>query len=349
MSAAPTTPEEQKALVESLIRLVDAGNVVVIFEFAALAILVWDWLITLDTEIRLVWPSRWTLGKVLFFFTRYMSLADVLMSIARLQLMDAGDDSITCPKPYLAIVWLDVVGIQIAELILVLRTWAVYGRNMWVLAGLLILQSATFIYNGIAVQIFVHSIKWAGPDLAGIPGCNIIAADAGIISGTYVAIMAFETTIFLVTMARALQREQRKSGSQLVHIIYRDGLIFYLFIVFVSTVNVVIIFTAPQEYTVVLSIFQRVMHSVATGRILLHMRESTERPQIHIGSANEGGTEVWQLDTLNAATSGLHSSGGLPTHAPKMVTAYGSNNLKVTAIRPEDAVTEWFGDENTRG
>ncbi|KAH8831921.1 hypothetical protein DL96DRAFT_1678207 [Flagelloscypha sp. PMI_526] len=346
--ASAGTPEQQ-AMVESLIRLVDAGNMVVMFEFSALAILVWDWLITLKAEILLVWPSRWTLGKVLFFLTRYMSFADVLMSIARLQLMDAGDDSITCPKPYLAIVWLDVVGIQIAELILVLRTWAVYGRSWWVLGGLLTLQLGTFVYNGIAVQIFVHSITWAGPDLAGIPGCNIIAADSGIISGTYVAVMAFETTIFLVTLARFLQREHRSSGSRLIKVIYRDGLVFYLMIVLVSTINVVIIFTAPQEYTVVLSIFQRVMHSVATGRILLHMRENTDGSHIHMTTINGQHSEHWDIDTLAGATSAGHSSATLPTAYELQATAYGGTNLKVITVPTDDAVSQWFGDENIRG
>ncbi|KAL0950316.1 hypothetical protein HGRIS_010291 [Hohenbuehelia grisea] len=41
---------------------------------ASLAFLVWDIFITLDEEVHLIWPNRWTYMKFLYFFVRYFAL-----------------------------------------------------------------------------------------------------------------------------------------------------------------------------------------------------------------------------------------------------------------------------------
>ncbi|KAH8827702.1 hypothetical protein DL96DRAFT_1680117 [Flagelloscypha sp. PMI_526] len=293
--------EEQKAL----IRLVDSNNITLVFEFASLAVLLWDWLITFSAEVHYVWPTRWSLGKVLFFLTRYLPLSDVCLSIIALQLMNPPDDEAACQKPYVAIVWLDVLGILVAQFILTLRTWAVYDRNKWVLfclSGLLVVEG---IFGGIAVITFVNTIVWTGPEFAGVRGCNIITVDNRLVSGSYVGVMIFETTVFVATMVRALQRRRHTFGSRLLKVIFRDGLIFYLIIVSMSVLNVVVMYATPQEYTVVLVIFQRVMHSIATGRILLHMRESGAKSQLHVDSEGHR-TEAWEMDTHNGPPSTIH-------------------------------------------
>ncbi|KAH8797614.1 hypothetical protein DL96DRAFT_1478387, partial [Flagelloscypha sp. PMI_526] len=206
---------------------------------------IWDYLLTFDLELSLIWSKKFSAGTVLFLLTRYLPLMDILVSI---QLQDAGNSQDACPGPYAAIVWLDVVGIQIAELILVLRTWALYGQNKWVLTGLLTWQGASLVYCGVANQGVIQSIVWGGPELSGIPGCSILSADKlrGRIAGNYVGIVALETVILILTCIRAFR--STGSGSLLIQIIHRDGLVFYFFILGTSVVNLVVLFTAPLQY-----------------------------------------------------------------------------------------------------
>lgn len=44
---------------------------------------VYDHLITLDDEVSLVWPVKWSLGKVLFMLARYPPYIDTVLSLMR--------------------------------------------------------------------------------------------------------------------------------------------------------------------------------------------------------------------------------------------------------------------------
>ncbi|KAH8827701.1 hypothetical protein DL96DRAFT_1795821 [Flagelloscypha sp. PMI_526] len=324
--------EGQKAL----IKLVGSNNITVMLEFASLAILVWDWFITFIAEVRYVWLTRWSLGKILFFLTRYLPLSDVCLSIFVLQLMNPTEDETACQKPYLVIALLDVIGILVAQSILILRTWAIYDRNKWLLLGLSGFAVILGIYGGIAAIIFVNTIVWAGPKFAGVRGCNIITVDNRLVSGSYVGVMIFETTVFVATMVRALQRRRHSFGSRLlIEVIFRDGLIFYLFIVSISILNVVVMYATSQEYTVVLVIFQRVMHSVGTGRILLHMRKRGARSQLHVDSDGHR-TEAWEMNTYNRPPSTVRFA---PTSSHQTIMQQLETHL---------ATDDWFVDDSDK-
>ncbi|KAH8809683.1 hypothetical protein DL96DRAFT_1628808 [Flagelloscypha sp. PMI_526] len=288
---------------------VEANNLSTKIKFASLSILVWDYLLTLNLEISLVWSKKFTGGTLLFFLTRYLPFTDLFITIIRIQLMDAGDSRSTCPGPYAAVVWLEVAGIQIAELILVLRTWALYNRNKWILAGLLMFQMGTLVYCGVFDEKLIRSLVWGGPEWSGVPGCIILSAEnlRARLAGNYLLIVAFETCILILTCIKAFsfRRETKRitGGSFLMHIIHRDGLIFYFFILAISIANVIVIFIVPQVYIVVLVIFQRTMHSVATGRALLHIRQVAASSVIQVEDYR-GSLQVlsgWELETFSAS------------------------------------------------
>ncbi|KAH8810557.1 hypothetical protein DL96DRAFT_1627561 [Flagelloscypha sp. PMI_526] len=294
------------ALLEMLKEQVNASDLSLKMEFAALSILIWDYLLTLDLEFSVIWWKKWNWGTLLFFLTRYLPFTDLLISIIRVQVMDAGDSRKSCPGPYAATVWLEVAGVQIAQLILILRTWALYGGNKWILVSLLALQIGTVVYCGVADQQLIDSIVWAGPEFSGLSGCVVLAADnlRDRLAGNYLSILILETCILVLTCIRAFTfRRDGTGGSLLIQTIQNDGLIFYIFILGISLINVVVIFTAPQSYVAILLIFQRTMHSIATGRILLHIRQVAAPSSIPVqpfGSRTPA-HESMQLETFHAA------------------------------------------------
>ncbi|KAH8801254.1 hypothetical protein DL96DRAFT_1775631 [Flagelloscypha sp. PMI_526] len=278
-------------------------------ELAALSILIWDYLLTFNLEFNLIWSAKFNGGTFLFFLTRYLPIADILVGLIGVDHQDSGNSRKACPRSYTAIVWLDVAGIQIAELILVLRTWAVYGRNKWILMGLLAVQTGSLVYFCVADQQYVQSIVWSGPEFAGISGCLILSADnwRNQILGNYIGIVALETIILVLTCARTFNfggdRNKAISGLCLSHVILRDGLIFYFFILGISVANLVVLFMAPVSYFAILIVFQRTMHSIATGRIILHLRQVALHSAVHIqefGSSLQA-HEVWKLETCEGS------------------------------------------------
>ncbi|KAH8828984.1 hypothetical protein DL96DRAFT_1814275 [Flagelloscypha sp. PMI_526] len=261
---------------DTLTKLVNSGMVLSMIQSSALTILVYDWLLTLEKEVTLVWSRKWSLGKALYFLTRYPAIIDVLICLSR-RWVPNKDSATHCPIPFHLGAWLVTIGMHVAELILVLRTWAICGCNKWILRGLLFFQTVILVYNGVSLEIFVRSIVWLGPELPGVKGCLMISAPGKrYFSIAYINIAVFEFCIFVITMVACFRRGRRK-GSSLLYVVWRDGLVFFLLIFIISTLNVMVMFAVPHEYSIVLTLFQRVLHSIATGRILLHMREELSR------------------------------------------------------------------------
>lgn len=59
------------------------------------AILVWDWIVSLTTEYRLIWRSDWSLYKALYIVNRYWTLIALAFS---LWAYTATIDGATCAK-----------------------------------------------------------------------------------------------------------------------------------------------------------------------------------------------------------------------------------------------------------
>ncbi|THU98037.1 hypothetical protein K435DRAFT_796042 [Dendrothele bispora CBS 962.96] len=78
--------------------------------------LVYDFLISLDTEIRLVWKAPWKFGKLLYFLTRYLAFAGAISTVF---LKTSRFTSLgTCKALN-----------EGTSLILSLRVWAVWGNS----------------------------------------------------------------------------------------------------------------------------------------------------------------------------------------------------------------------------
>ncbi|CAG7854986.1 SubName: Full=Uncharacterized protein {ECO:0000313/EMBL:CCA72833.1} [Serendipita indica DSM 11827] len=57
-----------------LLFFVHADRLMCTLLYSALALLVWDHLLTLRREARFIWRAKWTVIKTLFLFNRYITL-----------------------------------------------------------------------------------------------------------------------------------------------------------------------------------------------------------------------------------------------------------------------------------
>ncbi|KIJ46419.1 hypothetical protein M422DRAFT_250014 [Sphaerobolus stellatus SS14] len=74
MSNATATAELQQLELEQLIALIRDSKIVVFATVVSLALLLYDYFLTLGQEIDLVWKRRFSWGKVLFFIIRYFGI-----------------------------------------------------------------------------------------------------------------------------------------------------------------------------------------------------------------------------------------------------------------------------------
>ncbi|KAF8193810.1 hypothetical protein BJ912DRAFT_960577 [Pholiota molesta] len=226
-------------------------------------LLVYDFLCTFDQELAYVWtsPSQWSAGTVLFILNRYLPFIDTFMAL-RLKL--AVNSLETCMKQYRVVTWFIVCGIIISEVILLLRTYAIWEGKRAVLVILCISSVLTFTSAIIATHLEFKSIVYM---MSTAPGCHIKSASSIVIIA-YISLAISETTMAVLTAIKAY-RDLRYSQSRWVIQLYREGLMFYLYLLLVSMANVLVPILAPRMYANFFSTPQRVLHSILSNRVLL--------------------------------------------------------------------------------
>lgn len=263
------------------LRGLDHLNLETYINACAVSILVYDYLLTLQYEVKYMWTAKWTLAKVLFFLTRYPVFVDTFCAIyLQLGRNLSGE---FCHNLYTSNGWLIVFGIAVAEGIIILRTWAMWGRNKIIGIFLLGLFFASLIAASVALALFQKSthfipISSLGPLSTG-KGCLADRANIDVV-GTYASFTAFDTVIVCLTVFKGLQLTKvSPSNSNLVLILYRDGMLFYITLFVISLISVLVILAVSTDLMLLLLGVQRVVYSVLSARIVFHIHQITERPQ----------------------------------------------------------------------
>ncbi|KAF8530552.1 hypothetical protein BU17DRAFT_30891, partial [Hysterangium stoloniferum] len=95
----------------------------------------YDHFLTLGEEIDLIWSTPWNAGKILYYATKYPAFLDGAFLLYTV-FAPLGTTPSTCELLYKLSGVMIVVGIAIAEFVLVFRTWAVWGKNSKVMISL---------------------------------------------------------------------------------------------------------------------------------------------------------------------------------------------------------------------
>ncbi|ETW74923.1 hypothetical protein HETIRDRAFT_332579 [Heterobasidion irregulare TC 32-1] len=165
---------------------------------------------------------------------------------------------------------LTMVGITISELILILRTYALYDRSrkffyffgfLWV--------SGTGVASW-AVAVFVQSIVFERRANPKIAGCYMAVVNP-VVFICFMALFIVETW-FTLWKGFRIWRQVRMSS--LLATFYKDSILFYLAIFPLTIGNIIVFLTAPDELLDLLDTMTRVFHSIFACRILLHLRSA---------------------------------------------------------------------------
>ncbi|KAL5528269.1 hypothetical protein ACEPAF_7405 [Sanghuangporus sanghuang] len=238
-------------------------------DLATFTILIYDYLITCERETQLVWPMSWKSPvKILYLLTRYMPFFDMTINIWHH--FKPGMLIADCSFAYKSMGWAIISGFVVAEIILCLRTWAVWGRSRVVAIGLfvwcIVLLVASLIINGIFLETLGFSSM---PDH--IAGC-FVKSGSPIIAVDWVLITVFEAGILVLMLIKAFQNYQMHGQSRLYTIVYRDGTVFYVYLFALSAMNVSVIVTLPTNLALILTNLERVIHAILTSRIIMNLR-----------------------------------------------------------------------------
>ncbi|KAF8513994.1 hypothetical protein BU17DRAFT_94856 [Hysterangium stoloniferum] len=229
------------------------------------AILYYDWLLTLPEEIDRYWRPKCTGPTILFFLNRYIPFivfipimisyfSDIFrpevlvlpqsglsnISFKRL-VTDARPTSFPLNLPQ-----------TLSAIILLLRTYAIYGQSHVIL---IVLCIAWWVEIGVGI--------WGASSLVpvllppGAKGCLPHAPDTSRfrLAAAYFSSVVYEALIYTLTLARTLRHCRYRSGSyflkpqsSLISVIVRDGSIYFVVLLSANLLTILLVCLAEPDF-----------------------------------------------------------------------------------------------------
>ncbi|KAJ6474381.1 hypothetical protein C8R45DRAFT_386080 [Mycena sanguinolenta] len=195
---------------------------------SCLTVLIYDWICTLDQEITHVWSRPLSTGAVLFALNRYSPFIDISIGVsAWLENLSSQQ----CLTLYTIYSWFSVLGIFLSEVILMLRTWALWERRRLVLISLIILAACTLVPIIAITETEIKSLVFISPfDRVGCWWLAIVV---------FTAVKAY--------------RDLRYSRQPWLVQLYRDGMLFYIYLLIISLANIVVVVRVPVSTKILLT------------------------------------------------------------------------------------------------
>ncbi|KAJ7897203.1 hypothetical protein B0H14DRAFT_2494963 [Mycena olivaceomarginata] len=258
---------------------------------AMYAVVIWDWLISLPREWRFVWKTHWTPVKMAYLFCRQVvhrshpgsrltHVAHSYWVIAVVPYLCIASSRTTRsrrakrstrPIPVALALW-NQVG---SESVLLIRTYAFFNRNVYVLWFLL-----SAISGVVAYQLYVDTsqmllLPFFKPPFDKGPCFPMSKPHSAHLLGFFIAPLLFDTIVTLMTVWKAFTIRRRNGGpnSRLIQTFLREGVFYYILISIANLING-IFYLQPRQVISAINIPLSVMMApVLACRLILDLRE----------------------------------------------------------------------------
>lgn len=271
------------------------------------SVVVWDWLISLPREWRFIWKTRWTPVKIAYLFCRYWVIAVVPYLLFAFV---ANHTEEVCQKIFripVALAMWNQVG---SESVLLIRTYAFFNRNNYLLVVLVCALSGVVAY-----QLYVDTSQMILLEFLYPPYGPCFPASkphSAHLLGFFIAPLLFDTIVTAMTVWKAFHIRVRNSGpsSKLIQTFLREGVFYYILISIANLING-IFYLQPRQAISALNIPLSVMMApLLACRLILDLRERGAETVSHSEGTGIG---------VFATKSGITSSN--PGHPGKRGTA----------------------------
>ncbi|KAF9000998.1 hypothetical protein BDQ17DRAFT_1410107 [Cyathus striatus] len=228
---------------------------------STLAILIFEYIITFELEVKFIWKSPWTFGKVLYLAVRYIPFIDGSINILRRFIPYSSPQ--LCHNLFNAITWLILIGMSTAEVIFTLRTWAVWGRKKWLAYFLSVYYITSWTGTFIAAGISVNTLEFGAQQYIA-RGCLVTGGNPSLLWVDWTLLFLYDFVLMVLMLIPAFKAFKQNGKSDMTKIVLRDV---------VSSANLVVIRALSSDYFDVILELGRVIHSVLACRVVLHTRE----------------------------------------------------------------------------
>ncbi|KAA1472317.1 hypothetical protein DENSPDRAFT_838550 [Dentipellis sp. KUC8613] len=244
-------------------------------QVASMTLLVYDTAVLMDQEVELIWSTKVNVVQIFYFISRYSPYLDTVLNIY--DYLAPNPNPRTCYITYSIGSVLTAVGIAFSEMILIIRTYALFKRSrkfLYIFGPLWIAACSIAVWS---VSDFVKSIVFERRPEPQIPGCYM-AVVSPIVFVCFATLLIIETIIVICTIWKGVTLLREVKSSPFMRAFYRDSILFYFAIFPLTIGNVVVFLTAPTELLDLFDTLTRVFHSLLCCRIILHLRAAGHGP-----------------------------------------------------------------------
>ncbi|KAJ8594313.1 hypothetical protein M405DRAFT_784766 [Rhizopogon salebrosus TDB-379] len=236
-------------------------------------ILVYDWLLTIDSELTHVWSRRWGIIEILYIITRYLPFVDTpVMLIYHFYLVNPSIE--TCHVALTAQVLMYGFGFVISQQIFMVRTWAVWERSKAVGLFLFIQSFTTSVVGLYCNGIYGNSLTFFQDYNLG--GCFVLTSSKLVILAFCLSQLNQLTYLVLMVLKTYPTARSERRITHLSNVILQDGVFFYVMLSSLYVVVMIFLFQ-PGIMSTVLTVPTRVCQSIFATRIILHIRDADKR------------------------------------------------------------------------
>lgn len=307
------------------------------------AVVIWDWAISLPREWRFIWKTHWTPVKTAYLFCRYWVIAVVPYL---LYVFVTNHTEAECQKIYripVALAMWNQVG---SESVLLIRTYAFFNRNNYLLAALVCALAGVVGYQLFVDTSEMNLLPFVTPPFTEGPCFPISKPHSAHLLGFFIAPLMFDTIVTAITVWKAFTIRRRSGGpnSKLIQTFLGEGVFYYILISIANLING-IFYLQPRQVISALNIPLSVMMApVLACRLILDLRERGSEDHSH-----SEGTGVSAFATKSGVVTSNAGRRGKPgrvrRHAPGSTIASNVMLSTIGSIQPDLEAAEVELDE----
>ncbi|KAI0800834.1 hypothetical protein C8Q74DRAFT_447854 [Fomes fomentarius] len=248
---------------------------------AMYAIVVWDWFFGLQREWRFIWTTNWTPVKVAYLFCRYW----VLAVVPYLLYCFCADHTLeVCERIFKIPVALAMWNQVAAECILLIRTYAFFNRNTYILVLLVSALSGVVSYQLYVATSQMDLLRFIsripGVDATTGPCFPVSKPHSAHLLGFFIAPLLYDTMVTIMTIGKAITIRRRNGGpsSRLIQTFLREGVFYYILISIANLVNGIFYLQPRQEISAICIPLSVMLSPVLACRLIIDLRERGSEP-----------------------------------------------------------------------
>ncbi|KAF7762246.1 hypothetical protein Agabi119p4_8839 [Agaricus bisporus var. burnettii] len=239
-------------------------------DIAAGCLVIFDYLLTLDLEIKFIWKSKFNLMKMMYFINRYTTIVNFILICVGWTTTDIT----ICPGLRKAEGVLYILGVYVAEYTFAMRTYVIWQKRKIVWIPLCIFYIGTLFYNFFSYFSMLNQARYFL--LPSFNGCfaKLPPADFTVWVLDLLFLTSYDTAMVILVGWAAIDmwRSDTKVRSDLFRVLFCEGVLFYIYMLAFSAAALATV-SIVKSNPYLFMFMSRCVRSILASRVVLHIRE----------------------------------------------------------------------------